>query len=277
MLFESVMGASRATRGKWGIGLLGWLGLAASCLGTDVTLSWKRSTDPNAIGYNVYYGVRSGQYTNMVMAGSADNVTVAGLVPGLSYYCAATSYDALGQEGVFSAETSFTVPLPPAPVLPDQSDRSIVGLTSMRVTNTATGSVPTYVFTYRLLNPPQGAVIDSRGIISWTPSLEQIPSTNRIITVVTDSGAVPQSATNEFTVVVLDGGRPRLSGSALVEQRFSVNVATELGRVYYLEVTETLDPPAWRSLAPVFGDGTVKTLIDPGAVGPVQFYRVRVE
>jgi hypothetical protein len=92
-----------------------------------------------------------------------------------------------------------------APILTDQSDRTIQELTTLIVTNTATdSSTPPSGLTYSLLNPPSGAVIDTNGIITWTPSEAQGPSTNVITTAVTDNGSPPLSATNSFTVTVLD-------------------------------------------------------------------------
>lgn len=107
-----------------------------------------------------------------------------------------------------TATNRFTVvvnELNSPPVLPDQMDRTIGRTSTMVVINTAFDSdVPTNVLTYRLLNAPEGAGIDAEGIIRWTPLDAQIPSTNLMTTVVTDNGQPPLSATNQFTVVVLD-------------------------------------------------------------------------
>jgi hypothetical protein len=92
-----------------------------------------------------------------------------------------------------------------APILVDQNDRTIQELTTLIVTNTASdSSTPPSGLTYSLLNPPSGAEIDTNGIINWTPSEAQGPSTNIITTVVTDNGSPPLSATNSFMVTVLD-------------------------------------------------------------------------
>ena len=96
-----------------------------------------------------------------------------------------------------------------APILAGQSDQTIQELTTLIVTNTAIdSSTPASGLTYTLINPPPGAVIDTNGIITWTPSEAQGPSTNIITTVVTDNGSPPLSATNSFTVTVLDVNSP---------------------------------------------------------------------
>src|SRR5213078_4751471 len=56
-------------------------------------------------------------------------------------------------------------------------------------TNTAADEdLPANVLTYQLVSPPTGASIDSSGVITWTPSEAQGPSTNTFTTVVTDNG-----------------------------------------------------------------------------------------
>jgi hypothetical protein len=89
-----------------------------------------------------------------------------------------------------------------APFLAAQSDRTVAELTSLIVTNTATDpGAPPGSLSYSLANPPAGASIDANGIITWTPSEAQGPSTNTITTVVTDGGVPPLGATNSFKVV----------------------------------------------------------------------------
>ena len=105
-----------------------------------------------------------------------------------------------------SVTNSFTVTVSEvntAPVLPAQADRSLDELTLLTVTNTATDAdVPANVLSYELLVSPAGAVIDGEGVISWTPTESQGPSTNTITTVVTDNGVPALSVTNSFTVTV---------------------------------------------------------------------------
>ena len=95
------------------------------------------------------------------------------------------------------------------PVLPAQPNWAIYELTPLVVVNTATdpdnSNLP---LTYQLINPPAGATIDSTGIIRWTPTEAQGPSTVLITTVVTKGGDVPLSATNSFTVAVNEANSP---------------------------------------------------------------------
>jgi len=105
-----------------------------------------------------------------------------------------------------SATNTFTVTVNEVntvPTLPAQSNRTINEAVALVVTNTASdGDLPGNGLSYQLLNPPSGASINGSGIVNWTPTESQGPSTNTITTVVTDNGTPNLSATNSFTVIV---------------------------------------------------------------------------
>jgi hypothetical protein len=82
---------------------------------SSVTLGWDPS--PGATGYNVHYGIVSQTYPNTVSVGSATSATITNLLPGTTYYIAVGAYGALGVEGLYSAEMSYTVPVS-RPILP---------------------------------------------------------------------------------------------------------------------------------------------------------------
>jgi hypothetical protein len=87
-----------------------------------------------------------------------------------------------------------------APVLAFQPDVTNFGLATLVVTNTATDpTVPVGNLIYTL-SGPAGAQIETNGVITWTPTPDQVPSTNLFTTVVSDNGLPPLSATNSFTV-----------------------------------------------------------------------------
>ncbi|MCU0771266.1 MAG: tandem-95 repeat protein, partial [Verrucomicrobia bacterium] len=88
-----------------------------------------------------------------------------------------------------------------APQLPGQGNRTIFEMTTLTVTNTATdGNVEdTLLYT---LTGPAGATISPEGIIRWSPTEVQGPSTNTFTTVVTDNGGL--KATNAFQVTVIE-------------------------------------------------------------------------
>jgi hypothetical protein len=77
----------------------------------SVTLTWSPSTAANVVGYNVYYGGTSGDYTNKISTANTTNTIVSGLTQGSTYYFAVTAYDSSGLESPFSNEASYAVPL----------------------------------------------------------------------------------------------------------------------------------------------------------------------
>jgi hypothetical protein len=112
-----------------------------------------------------------------------------------------------------STTNSFTVAVIAAihngPVLPAQSDRTVGELTLLVVTNTATDTdLPPLALTYRLLNLPIGALVDTAGVITWTPTEYHGPGVYVIQMAVTDEGVPALSATNSFTVTVNEVNTP---------------------------------------------------------------------
>src|SRR5262249_11334198 len=105
-----------------------------------------------------------------------------------------------------SATNSFIVvvnPIHNGPTLGSQTNRTIDELITLVVTNTAQESdIPARVVTYQLVNSPIGAGIDTNGVISWTPTEAQGPSTNIFTTIATDDGNPQISTTNTFVVLV---------------------------------------------------------------------------
>lgn len=98
-----------------------------------LSLAWDPSTDPSVVGYRLYEGIESENYTNVLDVGSNLMVSVSGLVPGETYYFAVTAYDATGLESPFSGEISYTVPLittptplPPLSILQDGSSQAVL-------------------------------------------------------------------------------------------------------------------------------------------------------
>jgi hypothetical protein len=89
--------------------------LMVGCFGKawagNITLDWSSSSSSTAAGYFVYYGTTSGIYPYRINVGNATSVTISNLVPGTTYYLAATTYDSSGDQSSFSGEVNFTVPV----------------------------------------------------------------------------------------------------------------------------------------------------------------------
>ena len=74
--------------------LLAWLSDARAA--TSVTLAWDPSTDPTVVGYILYYGNYSENFSQSINVGGATSATVTNLTPGQTYYFVATAYNAAG-------------------------------------------------------------------------------------------------------------------------------------------------------------------------------------
>lgn len=100
---------------------------------------------------------------------------------------------------------SFAVASNIAPAFASDSPTQFIAeLSQAFITNSATdGNVPADVLTYTLVAAPSGMAINaSSGVIAWTPAEAQGPSTNFVLTSVTDNGSPPQTTTNVLTVFV---------------------------------------------------------------------------
>ena len=111
-----------------------------------------------------------------------------------------------------SATNSFTVVVrevnvaPALPVIPTQT---VSELTLLTVTNTATdANIHSTIAGYTLVNPPAGASVNANGIITWTPSQTQSPSTNTLTTVVTNTQSLRSRQPEPGRHQQLHGGRP---------------------------------------------------------------------
>ena len=78
----------------------------------SVVLAWDENPDPAVVGYNVYYGGESGNYTNVTSIGKVGSVVISGLVEGATYYFAMTAVDAFGNATGFQGSNSIAVQHP---------------------------------------------------------------------------------------------------------------------------------------------------------------------
>ncbi len=196
--------------------------LSLSCLwpvgrlrGSNVTLAWDPSTDSSVVAYNIYYGGLAKTYTNTVSVGNVTTATVSNLMAGRTYYFAATALNGVGLESDFSAEISYTVPLPNQPptldsianiTLNENAGMQTVNLTG--ITSGATNEAQTLTVTAissntsLIPNPAVNYTSPSRtGSLSFTP----VPygfGTATITVTVNDGGTTNNTTSRLFTVTV---------------------------------------------------------------------------
>jgi hypothetical protein len=220
--------ARHAARGTIMLGLLAALVLS-STQAASVTLVWDPSTDPAAAGYNVYFGASSRNYTNVADAGNASSATVSTLVPGATYFFAATTYNASGLESEYSTEVSYTVPNPDVNLPPtlnpisnlavnqDSGPRAVnlSGISSGSGNEVQTLQVDAFSSNEGIIPKPQVDYTspNSTGTLTFAPAAGSYGGPVTITVIVDDGGMVSNSIIRTFLVTVLPVNNPPTLGA----------------------------------------------------------------
>ncbi|MCW5552549.1 MAG: fibronectin type III domain-containing protein [Verrucomicrobiae bacterium] len=190
----------------------------------NVTLAWDASTSPGVVGYRVYHGVASRNYTNQFSAGSATSGTLSNLVEGTTYYIAATAVNDLGVESEFSEELAYTIPTVQSPNQPptlnalsdltvnENADAQTVELTGI------TSGVPNEEQTLKVTASSSNPSLIPHPTVNYTsPNAvgqlviqpEPFAFGTATITVTVDDGeSVNNLVSRTFTVTVIDVNQP---------------------------------------------------------------------
>ena len=72
---------------------------------TNITLEWNRNPEPDIAGYNVYYGIISGNYVRMETV--TDPTAIIGVKGSRTFYFAVTAFNTNGLESGFSEEVHW--------------------------------------------------------------------------------------------------------------------------------------------------------------------------
>lgn len=146
---------------------------------------------------------------------------------------------------------------------------------SLLIANGATDDdLPANTLTYELLSAPTNAVISTNGVITWTPSPEQAPSTNLFETVVGDG---TDTVTNSFLVTVLAPlVAPTILSISLEDTNAIVTWTSQAGQSYVLEYLDELIPTNWTPVLPgATATGTNTSATNETGGAPMRIYRVR--
>lgn len=191
---------------------------------SSVSLAWDASTDPSAAGYNVYFGSASRSYTNVVDAGNGTSVTVSTLVPGATYYFAATTYNASGLESDYSIEVSYTVPPldmnhpPTLAIIPSLTINQDSGPHTVFLSGISSGAdnefqnlaIDAFSSNEGLVTKPQVNYTspNTTGSLVITPRAGSYGGPATITVMVDDGGAVSNTFIRTFLVTVLPVNDP---------------------------------------------------------------------
>jgi hypothetical protein len=109
-------------------------GVFSVCVAQSVMVEWNPSPTTNVVGYDIYFGILNGIYTNELQVGKTTNLVIPGLLNGIKYYFAATAVNSSGIQSSLSGQTSYTVPVAAAELgSPNYSNSKL----SFTVTGTA--------------------------------------------------------------------------------------------------------------------------------------------
>jgi hypothetical protein len=134
-----------------------------------------------------------------------------------------------------------------APVLAPVSDQRINPGFSLTITNVATDAQsPLQALSFSLLAGPTNAQVNpASGLFLWRPTVAQAGTTNLVRLAVTDDGAPPMSATQEFRVMVNALVRPTLGTPQPVGNSMQVSVSGQPGPDYWLYASTNLSSWQW--------------------------------
>jgi hypothetical protein len=74
-------------------------------------LEWDPNPESTVIGYNVYVGTTTRNYSQVIDTGPQNSFPLTNLNPGITYFFAVTAYDAEHLESPFSDEVFYTPPV----------------------------------------------------------------------------------------------------------------------------------------------------------------------
>jgi hypothetical protein len=241
------------------------------------------------VGYNVYYGGASGAYTNEILAGNATNTTISSLIPGTTYYFAATTYSSAGMESSFSSEVSYLVPLnapignqpPTLNAITNLAIYENAGLQTVNmsgITSGASNEIQTLTVTAtsgntNLIRNPTVSYTspNANGTLSFTPVTNNYGTATVTVTV-NDGGASNNLTALSFVVSVnLATEQIRLATGG----QFILTVNGPVGHTYDIQATQ--DFKTWTDIgtATVGAGGSLNFTDTNAASFSRRFYRTR--
>ena len=126
-----------------------------------------------------------------------------------------------------------------------------------------------------LVSPPSGAAIDTNGVITWTPGESAESNANTIITVVTDDGVPPLSATNSFNVTVTDPVTdPVILSIKLTNSVATITWTSVPGHSYTLQYRDSAGDGWTDAMPPVLASGSTASTTNGVGTAPQRFYQV---
>ena len=190
-------------------------------------------------GYNIYYGTTSGDYTSMISVGNVTNVTINDLEPDVTYYFAATSLDAAGDQSAYSNEATFAA-----------YNTTASGNLNLATIPAALAS--DLIFFSLAAGAPVGASINSTtGLLSWDSSLAVAGSTNNVTVIINDL-TNPNASTQETLLITVANTFNLVAASVPIQSGLSTSLPlTCVSSAGITNLTFTLNWPGNQLANPV--------------------------
>jgi hypothetical protein len=224
-------------------------------------------------------GTLAANQTNL----SVVNQTITNWPPGAALWLLWVMADPSGKaQGLAIDSLSFSAstgqPSRTAPVLAAPGNQWVyLGQTLTLTLQAQDSSLPPPTLTFSLDPgaPAQASLDPVTGIFTWTPSSNQVPSTNTVTVGVSDNGSPPLTAAQTFTITAVTA--PQLSVLDLTASSLTLGWPTVPGALYRVQYTGDLAAPAWTTLGNgLTGSGVpLSTNLDL-STAPQGFYRIIV-
>ncbi len=206
------------------------------CSAQSVMLTWTPSASPNVVGYNIYYGTASGNYTTEVSIGALTNLTVSGLAFGGTYYFAAAAVNSSGVQSALSTQTSYTVPEPiPSISITNVTSGMSVTNGTLKMMGLASDTVGVANVYCSLNGAPYTAVAPVGS--QWSASLTLASGTNTFAVYAMDTLG-NKSATDTVSVIYIEMAALAVSatGQGSVSPNYNGD-SLQVGQIYKMTAT----------------------------------------
>ena len=244
----------------------------------STSLTWDEPVTEGALGYTVYYGPASGNYTNSVVAAIGQTDTGPGftaslnsLAPGTTYYFAVSSYDAYGNASAPSDEQVYTTKIfqPPAlvvaSIIPEGAELFWYVLPP--------ANTVAYVVHYGAASGDYTNSIESGSdfVAAITNLLESTTYYFAVAPIGADNTEGPLGPEQSYTVPILD---TTVQGMSLPDGNDAFEITGKAGMTY--QVLGSPDQQHWTILGTgtIGLDGTLQIVVPPGTLDAYPTYEL---